>query len=215
MKQKKIEEDLLVLIRLRFAHISYLHNLVTSAHSGIVAPELIIEWKSFIILKNTKWSSARVTQAESSPATTVICAPLHILRKRSLWIFCTNLRQVFRITKTLLIFTCSILKLCGAHTLMLSILETLAFTLITGRISEENLIFSIMKESSVHNGKQSTLFKPMLTAAKMSIAVNSPTVGRSKNIILWITRFTHADKVLNVKSHIAHTITMILIEDSP
>jgi hypothetical protein len=110
--------------------------------------------------------------------------------------------------------TCSILKQFGAPTQMHNIPEMLVFMLIIGKISEENLTFSNMKENNVHNGKPSILCKHMLMAVKMSIGASSLTAGRNKSIILSIIRSMHAGRALIVRSLIVHIFTVMLIKDS-
>jgi hypothetical protein len=56
-------------------------------------------------------------------------------------------------------------------------------TLIIGKISEENLISTIMKKTNVLNGKLRTSSKLTQMDAKMSIDANSLTAGKNKNII--------------------------------
>lgn len=64
------------------------------------------------------------------------------------------------------------------------ILEMLAFMLITGRISEENLMPLSTKESSARSGKPKILFKLMQMAVEMNTDVNFLMAGRNKSIIL-------------------------------
>jgi len=82
-----------------------------------------------------------------------------------------------------LISTFSISKLFGVLIPTQIIPEMHVFTLITGRIFEENPIFLTMKRNNVLNGKLKTLFRLMLMAASMNIDVNFHMVGKSRNII--------------------------------
>ena len=77
---------------------------------------------------------------------------------------------------------------------MLSIQGMPVFMRTTGKILEESLIFLIMKENSVHNGRRNISFKLMQTVAKMIIVAGSLMDGRSRNIILLTIRSMLADK---------------------
>jgi hypothetical protein len=88
----------------------------------------------------------------------------------------------------------------------------LVFMLIIGKILGESLIFLTMKESNVLNGRQSTSFKLMQMAVKMSIGANFLTVGKSKNIIHLTIRFMLADKDSSVRSLTVLTTTVRQIE---
>jgi hypothetical protein len=114
----------------------------------------------------------------------------------------------------MLISTCFILRQSGVHIATQIIREMPVSTLITGKTSEENLIYSIMRKSNVSNGRPRTLFKPMQTAASMSIDANFLMAGKSKNTILSTTKCMLADKLKNAKSHIAPTIIRSKTEDN-
>ena len=86
--------------------------------------------------------------------------------------------------------------------------------LITGKISEENHIFLIMKKNNVLNGKQRILFKHMQMVVNMNIDVNFLMAGKNKNIILSITKCMHVDRLNSVKNHIARTTTQNKIKDN-
>lgn len=92
-------------------------------------------------------------------------------------------KEILAASGSLPISTCFTSRLYGAHTVMPLMQEMRAFTLITGKISEESLILSSMKENSALNGRQKISFKHMPMAAKMNIDVASLMDGKSKSII--------------------------------
>jgi hypothetical protein len=96
---------------------------------------------------------------------------------------------------------------------MLLILEMLAFMLITGRISEENLMPLSTKESSARSGKPKILFKLMQMAVEMNTDVNFLMAGRNKSIILLTIRCMHVDKENLARNHTALTFTLTKIKE--
>jgi hypothetical protein len=214
MKLRKIEEGTLELILQKYANKFSLPKLDMTVISGTVVQELTIELRNFIIQRSTKSSFAKATLVRLILATMVICVHLLIRRKKSLLIFCINSLLIIKKINTQQISICFILRLFGAHIQMPSIQEMLVCMLIIGKILEENLIFLIMSENNALYGRQNILSKHMLTAAKMSIDANFHMDGRNKNIILWITKYMLADKLLNVQNLTVHIIIVNKIEDS-
>jgi len=149
-----------------------------------VAPNLTIEWKSFITRKSTRLSSARVTLGESSLVTMAICAHSPILKRKSLWTCCTNSRPTVRITSIRQISTFFTLRQSGVPILMPSIPEMHASMRITGKISGGNLMCLIMSENNVLSGRLNISFKHMRMAAKTSTDASSLMDGKSRSIIL-------------------------------
>ena len=86
--------------------------------------------------------------------------------------------------------------------------------LIIGKISEENLMFLIMKRNNALNGKLRTSFKLMQMVANMSTDASFLMDGKNKSITLSTIRCMLADRLNNVKNHIARTTTQKTTEDS-
>ena len=82
------------------------------------------------------------------------------------------------------ISTFSILKQYGALTLIQIMQEIIVSSLITGKILEGNLIFSITKKNNVLNGRLKDSYRHMLVDAHRNIDANSHMDGRSMNTIL-------------------------------
>ena len=116
-------------------------------------------------------------------------------------------------TRILLISICFISKQCGAHIVTHLILEMPVSMLITGRILEENLIYSNMNESNALNGKQKTLCIHILKVVAMNIDVSFLMAGKSKSIIHITIRCMHAGKESPVKNLTALISTKKVIKD--
>lgn len=175
MKPKRIEEDHWVLIQVRYALTSSIAQLILSVLWVIAVRGPTTEWRNSTTLKNTKSSSVRPIQIKQIPVTMVTCVPSLILKKKSLLICSINLIKMQ-------IFTCSILRQSGAPTVIPTTLVMHAFTLIIGRISEENLISLTMRKNNVPNGRQRILSRLMLMDANMSTDASFLTDGKNKSI---------------------------------
>lgn len=207
MKPKKIEEDHLELILVRYALMLSTVQHILSARWEIVAQDHTIELKNFIILRSIKLSIALLIQPKQTLVIMVTCALLLIQKMKLLLICQTSLIKIQ-------ISTCFILKQFGAHIQIPIILEMHVYMHIIGRTLEESLIFLIMKKSNVLNGKPRILSKHMLMVVSMNIDVNFLMDGKNKNITHLIIKCMHADKLNNAKSLIALITTLKWTEDS-
>jgi hypothetical protein len=85
--------------------------------------------------------------------------------------------------------------------------------LITGKILEENLMFTSTKKISASNGKRRILFKPMQMAVNKNTGANILMDGKNRNTTLLIIRCMRAGSRISVKNLIAHIFTLTKIED--
>ena len=151
----------------------------------------------------------------------VICVHSLIQKMKWLWIYFTSSlhlyqkkikirrrpTKIIRLKKLHQISICFTSKQYGALIVMLLMLEMHASMLITGRISEENLMSLSTKESSARNGKPKILFRRMQMVVAMNTDVNFLMAGRNKSIILTTIRCTLADRVNLALNHTVLTFT--------
>ena len=88
----------------------------------------------------------------------------------------------------MLTFTFSILKRFGVRIVSKSIRETYVFTLITGKISDANLISTSMNEFSANFGKPKRMLRHIKMVANWSTDVKCLMAGKKSNTIQILTK---------------------------
>jgi len=86
-------------------------------------------------------------------------------------------------------------------------------TLITGRISEESLMFTIMIEICAQIGILTISLDHISMDAKMIIDASTVTAGKNSNIILEISKLIRVSNLVDAKKFIVLIITMIMIKE--
>jgi hypothetical protein len=92
------------------------------------------------------------------------------------------------IWREMMTFTCFILKLYGDHIRKRSMLEMNEYMHIIGKTLEENHNYSRILMNNVLNGTQELSYKYMEMDVRMNSYAHSVMDGKSKSIILRITR---------------------------
>lgn len=105
-------------------------------------------------------------------------------------------------------FIYSISKLSGVHIGKMIMKEMFVYMLITGKTIEESHLYSTIQKICAKIGIPKVSSHPIKMAANMNIDVHIVMVGRSKNSILTTSKLNNAYMVINVRSLIAHIITM-------
>lgn len=106
-------------------------------------------------------------------------------------------------------FTYFILKLYGDHIRKRNMLEMNEYMHIIGKILEENHNYSRILMNNVLNGTQELSYKYTEMDVRMNSYAHSVMGGKSKSIILRITKWTRVEMILNAQKFIALTSTLI------